>query len=249
MYQFKRHLLAISLISAIALPMSAAAMSPPAAHEGGPHQGPRLQMLATLDLTEEQRAALAEARQSFRDEHRALHEQERGAIDEILTEQQRTRLAAAREARDDDKPRHEQRQARRQERLDALYASWSLSDDERATLSEARQTLKTQMRALHDETLESREDRHAAVEALRAEHAAALAEVLTTEQRHALAVLMAPRHDEHPRGRHRQGGRTSRGKPWRSSRQAPRCSAGRQRRALRLGRRRREPVGCRDAAP
>ncbi|WP_458526110.1 hypothetical protein [Onishia taeanensis] len=203
MNRFKRHLLAISLISSIALPLAATAASPADAHPPqDQHPGQHMEQMAALNLSDDQRDALTKAHQSFREERQALREQQRGAIDEILTEEQRARLDAAREARHDGKQRHEQRQARMQERLDALYASWSLSDDDRATLSDAHQTLMDQRRALHQEAFDSREDRQAAVEALRAEHEQALAEVLNEEQRHALAVLMAPHHHKHPRGHH-----------------------------------------------
>ncbi|WP_304526054.1 Spy/CpxP family protein refolding chaperone [Halomonas sp. I5-271120] len=196
MNPFKRHLLAISLVSSLALPLTAIAGMPSnTPKEMGPHQGPRLEMMAELDLTDEQRNALQETRQTFRQEHQALREQERTAIDDILTEEQRASLSATLE-RHQGAARHDQRQARQQVRLDALLDSWSLSDEDRATLNDARQALMDKMRALHDATYDSREEKRAAIEALRQEHQAALADVLNEAQRHALVVFMMPHHDK-----------------------------------------------------
>ena len=93
MNRFKRQLVACSLISSLALPLTAMAGMPSHAPQGmGLHQGPHLAMMAALDLTDEQRNALQETRQTFREEHQALREQERTAIADILTEEQRASL-------------------------------------------------------------------------------------------------------------------------------------------------------------
>ncbi|WP_136253262.1 hypothetical protein [Onishia niordana] len=206
MNRFTRHLTAIGLISSLILPMTAAAgMQSDARQSGGPHQGPRLEMMAELDLTEEQRQALKEAHERFQEERQALRAEQGAAIDEILTEEQRTRLETAREAHHNGgqhKMRHPQRQEHQQEKLEALFDSWSLSDEERTSLHEAHQALINKRRALHDETFDSRDDKRAAIEALRQEHDAALAEVLTEEQRHALSLVMMPHRGQHPHGHH-----------------------------------------------
>lgn len=203
MNRFQRHLLSISLISSLALPLTAMAGMPTNAPQGtGPR--PHQAIMATLDLTDAQRNALHETRQGFRQEHQALREQERKAIDDILTEEQRASLMQAREQHQG-AARHDQRQMRQQARLDALLDSWSLSDEDRATLKDARQTLMEKMRALHDKTFDSREEKRAAVENLRQDYQAALDDVLNEAQRHALVVLMMPQHGSHPRGHHAEG--------------------------------------------
>lgn len=206
MNRFKRQLVACSLISSLALPLTAMAGMPSHAPQGmGLHQGPHLAMMAALDLTDEQRNALQETRQTFREEHQALREQERTAIADILTEEQRASLAAARE-RHQGAAHHVERQARQQERLDALFDSWSLSDEDRTKLNDAHQALMDKRRALQDTTFDSPEEKHTAVEALRQEHQAALAKVLNEAQRHALFVFMMPKHDTHSPGPHGRRG-------------------------------------------
>lgn len=206
MNSFQRRLLSISLISSLALPLTAMAGMPAnAPQEMGP--GPHQAMMATLDLTAAQRNAMQETRQRFRKEHQALREQEREAIDDILTEEQRASLMQAREQHQG-AGRHDQRQMRQQARLDALLDSWSLSDEDRATLKDARQTLMDKMRGLHDEAFDNREDKRAAVENLRQDYQAALADVLNEAQRHALVVLMMPQHapGHHAEGRSKRDG-------------------------------------------
>ncbi|WP_168011858.1 hypothetical protein [Halomonas salinarum] len=212
MNRFRRHLIAIGLISSLILPVTAAAgMQSDARQAGGPHQGPHLEMMAELNLTEEQRQALKEPHQRFQEERQTLRAEQSAAIDEILTEEQLTHLQTAREARHTGGQHHETRHDQQQERLGALFASWSLSDEERTSLHEAHQTLINKLRALHDEEFASRDDRRAAIEALRREHEAALAEVLTEEQRHALSLVMMPHRSQHPHGHHGDKGGHQRG--------------------------------------
>ncbi|MGB8713241.1 MAG: hypothetical protein WCD50_08945 [Onishia taeanensis] len=207
MNRFQRHLLAISLTASIALPLTAAAdMQTGAPHAQDPHQGARLEMMSELNLTDEQRDALTEAHQNFSEERQALRDEQRAAIADILTDEQLATLDAARKAHaDHPRGKHHRdgkRGEQRRERMEALLGSWNLSDADLATLREAHETLRDEMRALHEQDFDNRDDRRAAAEAIRDEHDAALAEVLNEEQRHALAVLMAPHHDRHPRGHH-----------------------------------------------
>lgn len=93
----------------------------------------------------------------------------------------------------------EHRQAM-QERLTTLVDGWELSDAEREALTEVRESMYRDMRELHDQDFDSRDERREAYRALRDEHRAALAEILDEQQLEELKAAMQPKHRHGKRG-------------------------------------------------
>ncbi|MBB3189496.1 hypothetical protein [Halomonas cerina] len=200
-----RKRLVILLLAGLATPLSlTAGASPSDGHDRGPQTAPHLQALydrAGLDA--ETREALNEARAEHQEALKALREEHRQRMDELLDDDQREALEKARR-----EMREAQRAERReamQERLAALVDSWELSEEKRQALRETRETLYTDMQTLREREFDSREARHEAWQALREEHHAALAEILTEEQIAEMREAVSPRHYRDQKGHGREG--------------------------------------------
>ncbi|MBE0436783.1 MAG: Spy/CpxP family protein refolding chaperone [Methylomicrobium sp.] len=110
----------IAIAMALALPLTAAAF-PPGSGKGdmeGRH-GQRIERLAKdLDLTEEQRTQLESIFKEQHEKYRAIHEETRGRMQEVLNEEQMQKMEALKQQRHEkwQEKRQEKRQERRQER-------------------------------------------------------------------------------------------------------------------------------------
>ncbi|WP_111414005.1 hypothetical protein [Billgrantia lactosivorans] len=194
-----RKLLMPALLAVATAPLSLAAVAFPGKSEGGwseQHQQRfeehRQALFERADLDEETRSALEAAHGEHLEAMRELHEQHRERMDEILDEEQREALREAK--REMRLEMHGERHRGMQERLATLVDSWELSDAERERLTELRESLYADMRALRDQQFDSREERREAWQTLRDEHREALGEVLSEEQIAALEAFMQPRH-------------------------------------------------------
>ncbi|SFT40214.1 hypothetical protein [Halomonas saccharevitans] len=132
-------------------------------------------------LDDEQREALATARQ-------ALYEEQR-------QEWRNERRQAHREAM--------------QQRLTALVDTWQLSDTERETLREVREAIYTDMQALRAREFDSREERREAMRELREAHQEALSRILSDEQLAEMREAIEPRRRHGMEKHGRDGGKGS----------------------------------------
>lgn len=110
-------------------------------------------------------------------------------------------LSLAASADTDKTEHHQQRHAEHreamQERLTALVDSWELSDEERTTLTEIRESLYQDMRELRAQEFDDRDERRSAYRELRDEHHAALSELLSNEQLEELKAAVKPKRGDH----------------------------------------------------
>lgn len=199
-------------LSAIATPHGGKAHHDYAGHEWSeghhPHYEERRQALyERAGIDEQTRQALEDARAEHREAQQALREEHRQRMDELLDEEQREALEKARrEMRDEMREtQRAERRAAMEERLTALVDSWELSEEKRQALRETRETLYTDMQALRERDFDTREARREAWQALRKEHHAALAEILTEEQIAEMREAVSPRHDRDQKGHGREG--------------------------------------------
>ncbi|UYG06954.1 hypothetical protein [Halomonas sp. M4R1S46] len=189
-----RKLFAPALLAAAIAPLALSASAAP--DEGGHHREHRAEQREALferaGLDAETRDALAEARAEHHQALQELQAEHRERLEEILDDDQRAALEQAkREMRQE--WRAEQRQAR-ETRLEALFDEWQLDEATRETLREQRAAFHAEAQALHDQTFDSREDRRAAWQALRADYRETLAEHLDEEQLSRLREAMRPDH-------------------------------------------------------
>lgn len=94
---------------------------------------------------------------------------------------------------------HHDRHADRHELIKALFASWELSDEQRETLSSARENMIEQAKKLKDQQFDDRQSKREAFRALRDEHRQMLEEVLSDKQLTVLELLMNSRHHKPPK--------------------------------------------------
>ena len=141
-----------------------------------------------------------DSRDERRDAYRELREQHRAALDDILTDEQRAELRSAK--RENMQEHRAERREAMQERLTALVDGWELSDEERAALTETREALYRDMRELHEQEFDSRDERREAYQALRDEHRATLAELLDEQQLEELKAAMQPKGVKHGHRHH-----------------------------------------------
>lgn len=205
-------LLLAGLLSAAVIPLASAAPDahPDAAEHGKPrfaekiaeHRAERLDALFdSWGLDDASRDAFKQAQQEYREQRQALRQGHRERIGEILDQDQIEALQAMMRPVHSSPGKHRSKQhgpgeqgMHADERIDALFTSWELSDDERATLASAHEQFMTQARELHDQQFDSRDTRRDAWKSLRDEHRQALNEVLSDEQVTVLEHFMAPRH-------------------------------------------------------
>jgi Spy/CpxP family protein refolding chaperone len=145
--------------------------------------GRRALRMQIPDLTEVQRAEIAQIRASYADSTRALRQQRRAAIAEVLTDEQEAAL----------QDRFQQRRDLRQDRRAARYAAFranaaevlDLTDQQQVALDALRQGQREKAQALREQvrsgdlTFAEAADERAA---LREEGRAARADILTPEQ-------------------------------------------------------------------
>lgn len=163
-----------------------------------PHEQRFEAMADQWDLSEEERNALHDARQDYRDQREALREDYRQTMIDILGEERVDEMHDHK--RDIHEKRHKAHRDFMQQRLDALYDSWELSEDDRQALDDAHEAMRERARELHDQAFDNREDKHDAWLAIRDEHRDALADVLNDTQLEALKVIMKPPHGKGPHG-------------------------------------------------
>ncbi len=92
----------------------------------------------------------------------------------------------------------EERAAHRSALREALFDSWSLSDDQRAALDSAHTAFRQEAKALHDRPFDSRDAKRDAWQTLREEHRQALDDILDDAQLAVIDQLRMPHH-------HREG--------------------------------------------
>ncbi|NBC18525.1 MAG: hypothetical protein GVY18_14560 [Bacteroidetes bacterium] len=203
------------LTAADAVPMDGPMARTPRGRRG--QAGARLLGRGVPDLTDEQREEIARIHASYADSTRALRQQRRAAIAEVLTDEQEAALKAhVQQRRDLRQDRRWARQtAARQEAAEVL----DLTEEQQAALDALRQEQQEQAEALREQVRSGAltVDEAAAERAdLRTEGQAARADILTPEQletvdlhrvlaRHT-AQAMRPMHRGLHRG-HRSGPR------------------------------------------
>lgn len=213
-----RKLLRPVLLAAIIAPLTLSAIAAPhddEAHHGGEgqawsekhhpqwHAERRQALYERAGIDEQTRQALETARAEHLEALKALREEHRQRMDELLDDDQREALEKAR--REIREAQRAERREAMQERLAALVDSWELSDEKREALRETRESLYADMQALRERDFDSREARREAWQALREEHHAALAEILTEEQITEMREAVSPRHDRDQKGHGREG--------------------------------------------
>lgn len=176
------------------------------------HAGARLLGWWVPDLTEGQRAELRGIHASYADSTRALRQERRAAIAEVLTDEQEAALA------DRMQERRMLRRDRRSDVREVAHEVLDLTDEQQAALEALRKAHREEAQALRMQVREgtlARDDVADQLVVLREEGQAARAEILTPEQletvelhrvlaRQALRAMRA--HPPGPRG-HRGGPR------------------------------------------
>ncbi|GAB2802620.1 hypothetical protein GCM10027040_33350 [Halomonas shantousis] len=166
-------------------------------------------------LNEDDRQALAQARETLRDDLASLksrdfdNRDERHAAVKEIREAMHARLA---ELLSDEQIRvldlmrqqgrpglhHGPRHAdQRREAIQAIIDSWNLDDEKKAALADAREAMREDMRDLHGEDADNREDRRSAWLEFREEQRERLADILSPAQLDVLEDVM-PRHAPRP---------------------------------------------------
>ncbi|GHC17775.1 hypothetical protein [Aidingimonas halophila] len=190
----------LSSLFALALsPLSFMAMAAPGDDHSMPGHGkPPMHpmhfeaMAEKWELNDDELEALREVHDDYREQQKALREEHHQAMADILGEERIEEMTAQKRDR-----RHERSQARHeaiQERLDTLYASWNLDDQEKQALADAHTYMRDRISELRDQEFDSREEKRDAWLEIRDEHRDALAEVLNEDQIDVLKMVMKPGH-------------------------------------------------------
>lgn len=178
----------------------------------GPHD--RVEALFdSWNLDDSQRAAFEQAQQAYREQRQVLREQHEQRLAGIFEEAQLKVLRAVQRPGpgfdhdlgvDHGKPKQPDHGPGKSHKrigdfIDALYASWDLSDEQRAELNNAREQFMSEAKALRNQSFDSRDAKRDALQALRKKHRQAMGDVLNDEQMAVLEQLKpALRHQPGP---------------------------------------------------
>ena len=158
--------------------------------ERGPRMGTSALERLVPDLTEQQQAEIQRLRAAYADSARALRQQQRAAVAEVLTDQQKAALEEARQerraqVRDRREQRFEGRTARRADRWQGAAEVLDLTEEQQDELADLRERQREQRQAVWEQVRAGGLDRADVPDRLaeiRAAGQSARAEILTPEQ-------------------------------------------------------------------
>ncbi|MCW4149646.1 hypothetical protein OM427_08895 [Halomonas sp. 18H] len=188
-----RKLLMPALLASLIAPLSLAVSA-----SADQRSDVKQQLFEQAGIDQQTRDELQQARQDYREAMMELRTEHREKVEEILGEDGQAALEKAKQEMREEQ-RAEQRAAR-DERIQALFEQWELSDDTRGTLEQQLEQFRSDAKALKDKAFESPQARRDAWKALVTTQRDALSEHLDDEQMKALGDAMRSQGRGGPQG-------------------------------------------------